>query len=283
MVVLYEDLQWIDPSSLELLSLVIERIARLPVLVLATARPEFRPPWAEEAHLTSLTLGRLDHSDARKLVTSVSAGRPLSRGVAEEILAHSEGVPLFVEELTKAVLEARPGSGSEAFRREAPQIIMVPASLQSWLVARTRPTRNGEGSCEDRSGNRPRIRIRPALRCGRATEGELASALERLCYLGLMFRRGNQLEATFPFKHALIQDAGVRLATAGRPARLAPQDGRSARGHFPETIETQPELLAYHFTEAGVAERAVGYWSKAGQQALRLSAMAEAAALLARG
>ena len=135
-LVLYEDVHWIDPSSLELLSLTIERIAHLPVLVLATARPEFRPPWAEEAHLTTLRLGRLDRLEAASLVARVAADQALPREVIEQILAHSDGVPLFVEELTKAVLEAGPDSSRDAMGRQMRSAVEVPASLHSSLLAR---------------------------------------------------------------------------------------------------------------------------------------------------
>ncbi len=157
-LVLYEDVHWIDPSSLELLSLTVERIAHLPILVLVTARPEFRPPWAEEAHLTTLTLGRLDRREAESLVARVAADRRPPAEVIKQILTHGEGVPLFVEELTKAVLEAKPECTGEAQNGTRCSLLMeVPASLHSSLVGSPRPPRAGARGGTDRRGDRPRV------------------------------------------------------------------------------------------------------------------------------
>jgi class 3 adenylate cyclase/ABC-type transport system involved in cytochrome c biogenesis ATPase subunit len=278
-LVLYEDIHWIDPSSLELLSRTVECIQHRPVLVLATARPEFRPSWAEEAHVTTLMLGRLDRHYAAALVAGVAAGGTLSDEVVEKILTRSEGVPLFVEELTKSVLEADAGGGVPAFK-ERPR---VPASLHSSLTARLDrlgPAREVAriGAVIGREFDYELLRS-----VARITEGDLVSALEQLSASGLVFQRGDLPEARFLFKHALVQDTAYGSLLRANRRDLHRRIGEALEAHFPEIIETRPELLAHHFTEADVPERAIRYWLKAGQQALGLSGMIEAVALLGKG
>jgi class 3 adenylate cyclase len=280
-LVIFEDVHWIDPSSLELLSLMIERTARLRVLTLATARPEFRPPWAEEAHLTTLTLGRLDRHDAASLVARVAGNSALSREVVEQILLHSDGVPLFIEELTRVVLEAGPESSSGAVARV--RAVEMPTSLHSSLLARLDrlgPAREVAriGAVIGREFGYELLRAVTGL-----SEGDLEAALERLCDSGLMFRRGNPPEAKFLFKHALVQDAAHGTLPRADRRDLHRKIAEALEARFPEMMESQPGLLAYHFTEADMADHAVQYWLKAGQQALGLSGMTEAAALLGKG
>jgi class 3 adenylate cyclase/tetratricopeptide (TPR) repeat protein len=282
-LVLYEDLHWIDPSSLELLSRTIECIRQLPVLVLATARPEFRPSWTEEAHVTTLILGRLDRHDAADLVARVAAGRTLSAEIVEQILARSEGVPLFVEELTEAVLEAAARSTGDVPASKMRPAIEVPASLHSSLLARL--DRLGPAREVARIGAviGREFDIGLLRSVARISEDELTSALEQLCDSGLVFRRGHLPEARFLFKHVLVQDAAYGSLLRADRRDLHQRIAEALEAHFPEIMETRPELLANHSTEAGMPERAVRYWLKAGQQALGLSGMVEAAALLRKG
>jgi class 3 adenylate cyclase/tetratricopeptide (TPR) repeat protein len=282
-LVFYEDVHWIDPSSLELLSLTVERIGCLPVLVLATGRPEFRPPWAEEAHLTTLTLGRLGRLEAESLVGRVATDRTLPPEVIEQILAHSDGVPLFVEELTKAVLEAGPGRSSDAVKGEMQPAVEVPASLHSSLLARLDrlgPAREVAriGAVIGREFDYELLRA-----VARISENDLASALDLLCDSGLVFRRGHGPEGRFLFKHVLVQDAAYGSLLRADRRDVHRRIAEALEAYFSEITEIRPELLAHHFTEADVVEHAVRYWLKAGQQALRLSGMVEAAALLSKG
>ena len=251
--------------------------------MLVTARPEFRPPWAEEAHLTTLTLGRLDRREAEGLVTNVAADGALPHEVIKQILTHGEGIPLFVEELTKAVLEAKPDCTGEAHTGTRQPVMEVPASLHSSLLARL-----------DRLGPAREV-ARIAAVIGREfdyellravamiSEVDLSSALQLLCDSGLVFQRGHLPEARFLFKHALVQDAayGSLLRTERRDVHRRVSEALESR--FSETAEIQPELLAHHFAEADMADHAVRYWLKAGQRALGRSGMVEAAALLRRG
>ena len=278
-LLIYEDLQWIDSTSLELLSLTVEAIGRLPVLLLATARPEFTPPWAEEAYVTALVLGRLDRRHSAALVGNVARDKTLPDVVVDQILARSDGVPLFVEELTKAVLDAKPTADELATAAAQPDI-SVPASLQSSLQARL-----------DRLGLARDVAQIGAI-IGREfgyellawvserPEPELKAALERLTASGLVFRRGNPPEATFLFKHALVQDAACGTLLRTERQRLHAKVADSIERRNPEVAETRPGLLARHCAEAGLAEKAVVYWLKSGQQALARSAMTEAVAEL---
>lgn len=283
LLIVYEDVHWIDPSSLELLSLTVERIAHLPVLVLVTARPEFRPPWAEEAHFTPLGLGRLDRLGAERLVGRVAADQALPREVIEQILAHADGVPLFVEELTKAVLEGGPRSSPDAMNRQVQPAVEVPASLHSSLLARLDrlgPAREVAriGAVIGREFDYELLRAVAGV-----PERELESALARLCDKGLVFRRGDPPSVRFLFKHALVRDAAYSSLLRADRRVVHRRIAEALEAHFSELTRSQPELLAYHFTEAEASEHAVRYWLKAGQQALRLSGMVEAAALLGKG
>lgn len=310
-LMLYEDLHWIDPTSLELLSLRIEQIARVPVLIVATARPEFKPPWAEEAYVTTLTLGRLDQRDAATMVANVAGDARLPQEEVARILAHTDGVPLFIEEMTRAVLEAPPrngdrpghgsnGNGSNGNRTSANGshgnggngngsngngngAVSVPASLQSLLLARL-----------DRLGPAREVAQLGAV-IGREfgyellaavaerAEDELQAALDRLLEAGLVFRHGSPPDARFQFKHALVHDAACGTLLRGQLQALHARVATALESRFPEIVRTRPEAVAHHFTEAGMIERAVEYWLKSGEQALSRSAMVEAEVLLRRG
>jgi class 3 adenylate cyclase len=279
-LVLYEDLHWIDPSSMELLSLTAAHIAHLPVLLLVTARPEFRPPWPEEAQLSTMTLRRLDRSESASLVARVAAEQDLPDEVVEQILTHGDGVPLFVEELTKAVLET--GPSSDASDVDIHAHIEVPASLRSSLLARL--DHLGPAREVARIGAVIGREFDYDLLCAVAgmPEAALASALDRLCASGLVVRRGYPPEAKFLFKHALVQEAAYSSLLRADRRSVHRKIAEALEAQFCKIAETRPNLLAHHFTAAAMSEPAVRYLLKAGQQALGLSAMAEAAALLGR-
>jgi class 3 adenylate cyclase len=277
LIILYEDVHWIDPTSFELLSLLAERVPQLPLLLLVTARPEFRPPWAEEAHVATLTLRRLDRHEAEGIVAGVAADSILRGEVVEQILRHSDGVPLFVEELTRAVVETR-----DTLDRDVPSFVEVPASLRSSLLARLDrlgPAREVAriGAVIGREFDYDVLRVVAGL-----SEAELATALGRLVDSGLVLRRGDPPDARFLFKHVLVQDAAYSSLLRADRRSLHRRIAEVLEAQFSELTETQPELLGHHFTEAGMGQRAVRYLLKAGQQALGLSAMTEAAALLGK-
>jgi predicted ATPase len=281
-VVLFEDVHWIDPSSRELLDVLVERVPRLPVLLLVTFRPEFQPPWTGQAHVTVLVLNRLDRREGATLVRRVGGAKALTDDVVAEIVKRTDGVPLFVEELTKAVLEG--GDTRTPFSRAGATAPQVPAPLHASLMARL-----------DRLGSAAKEVAQVGATLGREFSYELLAAvaqrnaaqldaaLDQLVVAGLAFRRGAPPQATFLFKHALVQDAAYSTLLRAKRQELHGRVAHVLEKQWPETAETQPELLAQHCAHAGLVERAIAYYTRAGERAVARSAMAEAIAQLTKG
>jgi predicted ATPase len=277
-LVVYEDVHWIDPTTLEFLTLEVERVQHLPVLLLVTARPEFRPPWPAYPHVANITIGRIGREDGASLIERVTGGKPLPSEVLQQVLARTDGVPLFIEELTKAVIES--GVLTDAGDRYTvagplPRLA-IPTSLNASLLARL-----------DRlAAVREVAQIGAAL--GRQFSHEMMSAvaamprrqlddsLEQLVRAELIFRRGTPPDAEYTFKHALVQDAAYATLLRSRRQQLHARITATLEGQFPEIVEMQSEVLAYHCAQAGLAERAITYLLKAGRQAMTRSAMTEA-------
>ena len=284
-LLVFEDAQWADATSLELLDLTVERMRQLPVLALFTFRPEFEPPWVGLPNVGTLTLGRLDHNDVESMVARVTGGRVLPAEVMKQIVAKTDGNPLFVEELTKAVLEA--GilvEDAEGYRLDGPlPPLAIPATLQDFLMARLdrlAPVREiGQiGAAIGREFSYSLLRVL----VGR-DEIALKNALAQLEQAELVFRRGEPPESVYSFKHALVRDAAYESLLKSRRQQLHDQIARTLEERFAAIVASQPEIVAHHFTEAGLAEPAIDYWLKAGQHAARRSANAEALNHLARG
>jgi class 3 adenylate cyclase/tetratricopeptide (TPR) repeat protein len=282
-LMLFDDLHWIDPSSLELLDRVTERVADWPVLLLAMFRPEFQPPWAGQPQVTLLTLTRLDRRDTAKLVANVAGDAAMSPEIMGEIVERTDGVPLFVEELTKAVLEAE--AQAPAALSPIPHAgLSVPPTLHASLLARL-----------DRLGSSAKAVAQAGAAIGRdfghtllalitdLPEPQLHEALERLTSAGLVFARGTSPEANYLFKHALVQDAAYGSLLRGRRQILHRRIAGTLQQRFPEIAQAQPGMVAQHCAAAGLAEQAVGYWLKAGQQAIARQAMAEAVTQVRKG
>ena len=281
-LLIFEDVHWADPTSLELLELIIERAQSLPALVVITFRPEFPPPWAGYTHVTTLTLNRFTRSLAAALVEKVTAGRPLPDEVLEQIIEKTDGVPLFVEELTKTILE------SGLLTEEPDKYVLsgplsevaIPATLHDSLMARL-----------DRLGAVKEV-AQTAAAIGRAFDydllaavsplsfAELHDALDQLIDAELVFRRGRPQEGGYIFKHALVQDAAYGSLLKSKRQELHGRVAGVLEKRFPERAETEPELLAHHLTEAGHPERAIVYWNQAGKRASEGSANHEAIAHL---
>jgi predicted ATPase/class 3 adenylate cyclase len=285
-LMVFEDLHWIDPSSRELLDRMIERIARLGVLLLATFRPEFAPPWSGLPQVTALTLARLDRRTGSAMVERIAGNAALSSEAAAEIVERADGVPLFVEELTKAVLEAG-GSGAGAERTLARAVSpskAVPAALHASLMARL-----------DRLGRTTKEIAQIAAVIGREfshellapvaerPEAELLEALGRLSEAGLVFSRGAPPHATYLFKHALVRDAAYGSLLRRPREELHARIAAVLEADYAEAVAAEPELLARHLTEAGLFEKAVPWWQRAGERAAERSANLEAIAHLKRG
>ncbi len=279
----YEDVHWIDPSSRELLDLTVERVAQLPVLLVITFRPEFQPPWTGLAHVSTLSLSRLGRREGAALAALVASDSRLLEDMTAEIVERTDGIPLFVEELTKAVLEAG-AQGIEAKQTLATAAPTVPATLHASLIARL-----------DRLGASAKETAQVAAVVGREfsyellmpvaqkSEPDLRSALDRLGDAGLVFCRGMPPQATFLFKHALVRDAAYGTLLRGRRQALHARVVATLEQQFPAMVMTEPERLAQHCAEAGLAEQAIQYWLMAGRRSLRRSATAEAVAQLRNG
>jgi class 3 adenylate cyclase len=271
-LMIFEDLHWMDATSRELLDLLVGRVERIPVLLVATLRSEFRPPWTGLCQVTLVTLARLEQSHCAAIVESI-VGRKAShsREVVAEIVARADGVPLFLEELTKAVLENA-------------IVGVTPATLHASLMGRL-----------DRLGPIAKETARVGAAIGRdfsyellaaatqRTEPELDEALAQLVDTGLVFARGVPPQATFLFKHALVQETAYSMLLRAARKALHARIAYALEERFPSVAEARPQVLAHHFTEAGLVEQAVAYWSWAGQKSAAKSAFIEAIAQLRRG
>jgi class 3 adenylate cyclase/predicted ATPase len=273
-LLLFEDAHWADATSLELLDLTVERVRQLPVLALFTLRPEFEPPWVGLPNVGTLTLGRLDRSNVESMVTQVTHGRALPTEVMNEIVAKTDGNPLFVEELTKAVLEGDIlVKDADGYRLEGPlPPLAIPQTLQDSLMARLdrlAPVKE-IGQIGAAIGREFSYSLMREV-VGR-DETALKHALAKLEQAELVFRRGEPPEAIYSFKHALVRDAAYENLLKSRRHQLHGRIARAMEEKFPDIVVSQPEIVARHFTEAGLAEPAINYWLKAGNLALSRSA-----------
>ena len=282
-LMLFEDAHWADATSLEVLDLTVERVRALPVLALFTFRPEYEAPWTGLSHVTSIALDRLAPAEVETLAEHV-AGRPLPPEVTAQIVAKTDGVPLFVEELTKAVLElGLLVAGPQGWRLDGPlPPFAIPATLQDSLAARLdrlAPVKEVAqiGAAIGREFSYPLLRAV----AGR-DEPALRAALAQLEEAELLFRSGAPPDARYTFKHALVQDTAYETLLRSRRQILHRQIADALRGEFPAVAAAEPELVAHHLTQAGLDEPAIEWWGKAGDQALRRSAFKEAAAHLGK-
>jgi class 3 adenylate cyclase/predicted ATPase len=284
-VTVFEDAHWIDPTSRELLDLTVERLRSLPVLMIVTFRPEFQPPWTGQPQVTMLVLNRLDRRDRTALVGQLASGKALPDEVVAQIVNRADGVPLFVEELTKSVLE------SGLLREEGDRYVLngvlppfaIPMSLHASLLARLDRLESVRrvaqiGAVIGREFSYPLLRA-----VSRLPEDELQASLARLVASELVFRRGTPPDAVYSFKHALVQDVAYGSLLRSARQQLHALIAEALETHSPEIIDSQPELLAQHYAEAGLVEKSVVYWGKAGHRSAARSAMAEAAAQFHKG
>jgi class 3 adenylate cyclase/tetratricopeptide (TPR) repeat protein len=278
-LMLFEDAHWADPTSLEFLTLLVDRVQHLPVLLLITARPEFAPPWAAESHIAAVTLNRLSRRDAAALVLQVAGGKRLPDPVLEDILLRTDRVPLFVEELTKAVIEA--GSLIEMVDHYVlsgpPPQSTIPTTLQDALTAWLDRLAHGKEAAQIGAAIGREFSHATLLASLAGDAREIAQALDELVRSELAFRRGVPPDAVYTFKHALVRDAAYNsMSRAKRQACHARIATALVRGE-PDIAATQPELLAYHHQEAGKHEAALTFWPQAGDLAARRAAAREAA------
>jgi class 3 adenylate cyclase/predicted ATPase len=284
-VIVFEDAHWIDPTSRELLDLTVEWVRSLPVLLIVTFRPEFQPSWTGQPRVTMLALNRLDQRDRTALVAQI-AGKALPGEIVVQIAERTDGVPLFVEELTKSVLESgllrEETDGYMMIDRALPPFA-IPTSLHDSLMARLDRLASVRliaqiGAAIGRQFSYVLLRA-----VSRLPEDELQTSLARLVASELVFQRGTPPDAVYSFKHALVQDAAHSSLLRGTRQQLHARIAEALETQSPDMMENQPELFAQHYAEAGLAEKAVAYWGKAGRRSVARSAMAEAAAQLQKG
>jgi class 3 adenylate cyclase/predicted ATPase len=284
-LMVFEDVHWIDPTSREALDLIIDRVPKLRVLAIITFRPEFTPPWLGRPHVTMLHLNRLPPRQRAEMITHVTGGKALPKEIVDQIVDRTDGVPLFIEELTKTVVES--GIVTEAgdhYAVAGPMApLTIPTSLHASLLARLdslAPTREMAqiGAALGRSFSYELISAVAGM-----TQQKLDGALEQLARAELIFRRGVPPDAEYTFKHALVQDAAYSTLLRNRRQQIHARIAATLESQFPEIVAAQPGLLAGHCAEAALTEKAVGYCIKAGQQAVARSAMIEAVTQLRKG
>jgi class 3 adenylate cyclase/predicted ATPase len=284
-VMVFEDAHWIDPTSRELLDLTVERVGSLPVLLIVTFRPEFQPRWTGQPQVTMLALNRLHRRDRTALVEQIAGGKELPDQVIDQIANRTDGVPLFVEELTKSVLE------SGLLREEADRYVLdralppfaIPTSLHDSLLARLDRLASVRHVAQTGAAIGREFPYALLRAVCRLSEDELHAALARLVASELVFQRGTRPDAVYAFKHALVQDAAHASLLRGTRQQLHAQIAEALEAHSPELTDSQPELIAQHYTEAELVGKSVVWWSRAGHRSATRSAMAEAAAQLQKG
>jgi class 3 adenylate cyclase/tetratricopeptide (TPR) repeat protein len=284
-LLIFEDVQWMDPTSLELLAVTAEHVPQLRALLLVTARPQFIAPWPSYPHLTTIALTRLGRRDGAALILRVTDGKTLPKEVMEQILAHTDGVPLFIEELTKMVLEGgllREQDGEYVLDGPLPPLA-IPTTLQASLTARLdrlSPVREVAqiGAVAGREFHYDLLNAVAGL-----PKQKLDEALDQLVRSELIFCRGQIPNAIYTFKHALVRDAAYAGLLKSRRVHLHAAIAKALEQEFHDVVQTQPEIVAYHYAEAGSYERALHYWYAAGKQSAARSAHNEAVSHLKQG
>jgi predicted ATPase len=281
----WEDLHWADPSTLELLGLLLDQVPTARLLLVLTCRPEFRPSWAPRSYVTPLTLTRLGRPHVEEMVLRVTGGKPLPAEVVQQIVAKTDGIPLFVEELVKTILESglvQEEAGRYVLTSPLPPLA-IPATLQDALMARLdrlAPVKEIAqlGAVLGREFSYEVLRAVAPL-----DEATLQQALAQLIEAELLYQRGHPPQATYLFKHALVQDAAYQSLLRSTRQQHHQRIAQVLVTQFPTLVETQPELVAHHYTEASLIEQAIPYWQRAGQHASERSAYLEASSHFTKG
>jgi class 3 adenylate cyclase/predicted ATPase len=277
-LMVFEDLHWIDPTSLEVLCRMIEEAPNLRLLLLATGRTEFTPPWPNHWHTSTVALTRLGRSEVETLVSGVTQGKALPEAVLEQIASRTDGVPLFVEELTKTVLESGllRETGDHYELAGALPGLAIPSTLHASLIARLDRLASAKDIAQIGAVIGREFSFALILVVSGLSEKYLREALAQLVAAELIFQRGLPPEATYIFKHTLLQDAAYGSMLRAKRQQIHADVKRALEDRLPEVVEAQPELLAFHCSEAGLVEEALVYWERAGQRAARRSANREA-------
>jgi class 3 adenylate cyclase len=281
-IMVLENAHWIDPTSRELLDLVVERGRSLLLLLIVTFRPEFQPPWTGEQRVSMLALNRLDRRASADMVKQVAGGKALPDDVVAAIADRTDGVPLFVEELTKSLLEGG------LLREEADRYVLdgalpalaIPTTLHDSLMARLDRLASVRQVAQTGAAIGREFSYTLLRTVSRLPEDELQAALMRLVASELVFQRGTPPDAVYAFKHALVQDAAHGSLLRSARQQLHAQIAQALEAHFPEMMDSQPERFAQHYAEAGLVEKSAACWARAGKRSAARSTMVEAAAQL---
>jgi len=277
-LVLFEDTHWIDPTSIELMDRIIRRVADLPVTIIVTYRPEFTPPWLDLGHVTMLKLNHLGRSQVVDLICKTAGGKTLPEAIVDQIATKSQGVPLFIEEITRAILESGDleEEGERYVLRQSIRDFAIPSTLQDSLIARL-----------DRLGVAKDVALTASIigreftyelleAVARVSQATLLEGLEQLLRSDLLGQQGAPPQSRYIFKHALIRDAAFQCVLNARRRELHQRIAEVLADRFPEVAETEPELLAHHYTEANLADHALRYWRQAAERAAARLAYIEA-------
>jgi class 3 adenylate cyclase/predicted ATPase len=280
-----EDLHWTDPTTLELLSLLVEQVPTTALYTLLTCRPHFQPSWHHRSYLTEITVNRLSRNQIARMAQHVSGGKTLPSEIIEQLVGKTDGVPLFVEEMTKALLESghlKEVDGHYELTDPLPALA-IPATLQDSLMARLDRLVTAKAVAQYASVIGRQFSYELLQAVSQLDEVMLQHELSKLIEAELVYQRGLPPQAMYTFKHALVQDTAYESLLRSTRQQCHAQIATILESRYPETAEAQPELLAYHYTKSGLHEQAVGYWRKAGQRAVERSAYAEAIGHLPKG
>ena len=282
---LFEDAHWADPTTLEVLDLLIDRVKTVPLLVVLTHRPEFQSRWSEQGHVGALNLSKLTRAQSAAMVSTLAGGKALPAALLEQILTRTDGVPLFVEELTKSILELGElkEAGDHYEYGGSARAVTIPATLRDSLMARLDRFMPVKEIAQIGAAIGREFSYELIAAVAPMPQAQLDDALARLSESGLAFRRGTPPDAVYTFKHALVQDAAYDSLLKSRRQELHAKIARVIEERFPNIKTTEPEVLAHHLTEAGLTEAAIPLWQTAGELALKRMALTEAISHLNQG
>jgi class 3 adenylate cyclase len=284
-VMLVEDAHWADQTTLEVLDLLIDRVKTIPLLVVLTHRPEFQSRWSQQGHVSTLNLSKLTRAQSSAMVAALAGGKALPGALLDQILTRTDGVPLFVEELTKSILESGELKGvADHFEYAGTShAVTIPATLRDSLMARLDRFMSVKEIAQIGATIGREFSYELIATVAPTPQAQLDALLVRLTQSGLAFRRGTPPDAVYTFKHALVQDAAYDSLLKSRRQELHGKIARAIEQCFPNIRTTEPEVLAHHLTKAGLTEAAVPVWQSAGELALRRMALTEALSHLNRG
>ena len=284
-VMLFEDAHWADPTSLEVLDLLMDRVKAIPLLIVLTHRPEFQSRWSQQGHVTALNLSKLTRAQSGAIVDKLTQGKELPVGLLDQILSKTDGVPLYVEELTKSILESGElkDMGNHYDYAGTTRSVTIPATLRDSLMARLDRFAPVKEIAQMGAAIGREFSYELIAAVAPHSKENLDSALNQLTGSGLAFRRGTPPDATYTFKHALVQDAAYDSLLKSRRQTLHAKIAQVIEQQFPETKGTEPQVLAHHLTAAGLAEAAIPLWQSAGELARQRMALIEAISHLDKG